>query len=80
MSAQPQNNPSAARKKRRRNPTSGLLKDVLETFSPPILEGSESDIAPEDLVYIGSYNWVDSQNPTIVVPGQWTSSLALPRF
>ena len=70
MSAQPSNNPPAARKKRKRNPTSGLLKEVLETLSPPILEGSERDIVPEDLVYIGSYNWVDSPSPTIVVPGQ----------
>ena len=78
MSAQPRNNGPAARKKRKYNPTSGLLKEVLEIISPPILEGSEGDVVPEDLVYIGSYNWVDSQNPTIVVPGQCGMSLSTP--
>ena len=65
MPAQPNKQPGA-RKKRKHNPASGLLKDMLETLSPPILDGSERDIAPEDLVYIGSYNWVDSPKPTIV--------------
>lgn len=54
----------------RHNITSGLLRNVLETLSLPILEGSEEDIVLEDLLYIGSYNWVDSVRPTIVVPGQ----------
>ena len=67
MSAQPPN--KGPRRKRKYNPTSGLIKDVLETLSPLTLEGSERDIVPEDLVYIGSYNWVDSPTPTIVVPG-----------
>ena len=80
MSTQPQNSLPAARKKRKRNPTSGLLKDVLETLSPPVLEGSERDIVPKDLVYIGSYNWVDSPNPTIIVPGQLISLSVSPRF
>ena len=67
MSAQPPN--KGSRRKRKYNPTSGLIKDVLETLSLPTLEGSERDIVPEDLVYIGSYNWVDSPNPMIIVPG-----------
>ena len=70
MSVQPPNKRSGGRKKHKYNPTSGLLKGVLEIISPPILEGSEKDIVPEDLVYIGSYNWVDSPKPTIIVPGQ----------
>ena len=69
MSTQPLARPSGTRKKNKHNPTSGLLKDVVETLSPPTLEGSERDVVPEDLVYIGSYNWVDSPNPTILVPG-----------
>ena len=52
------------------DPTSSLPEGVLETIPLPTLEGSEEDIAPKDLVYIGSYNWVDSPKPTIVVPGQ----------
>ena len=70
MSTQSPTRPSGAQRKNKHNPTSGLLEDVVETLSPPILEGSEGDVVPEDLAYIGSYNWVDSPNPTIVVPGQ----------
>ena len=62
MPAQPSSSRSAARKKRKHNPISGLPKDVLETLSTPTLEGSEGDIVPEDLVYIGSYNWVLSEH------------------
>ena len=69
MSTQPPTRGSGARKNRKRDPTSGLLKGVVETIPPPILEGSEKHIVPEDLIYIGSYNWVDSPNPTIIVPG-----------
>ena len=66
----PSKRPGAQRWKYNHDPTSGLLKGVLEALSPPILEGSERDIIPEDLAYIGSYNWVDSPKPTIIVPGQ----------
>ena len=59
-----------ARNNRSHDPTSGLLKGVVETIPPPILDGSEEHIVPEDLMYIGSYNWVDSPNPTMIVPGQ----------
>ena len=52
------------------DPTSSLPEGVLETIPLPTLEGSEEDIVPKDLIYIGSYNWVDSPKPTIVVPGQ----------
>ena len=51
------------------DPTSGLLKDVLETISPPMLEGSERYIIPENLISIGSYNWIEAPDPTILVPG-----------
>jgi hypothetical protein len=70
MATRPPTERSGSRKNRKRDPTSGLLKGVVETIAPPILEGSEKDIVPEDLTYIGSYNWVDSPNPTIIVPGQ----------
>jgi len=67
---QPKQDPTPGPPKQpKHDPTSGLLKDVLETFSPPVLEGSERYVVPEDLVYIGSYNWVETPNPTIIVPG-----------
>lgn len=70
MSVQPPNKLSEVRKKPEADPASGLPQGALETIPPFILEGSERDVVPENLVYIGSYNWVDSPNPTIVVPGQ----------
>jgi len=70
ISTQLPNKRPVSRKKHKRDPTPSLLKDVLETLSPPILEGSERDVILNDLVYIGSYNWVDSPKPTIVVTGQ----------
>lgn len=69
MSAKPLAKRPDGRDKRKYKPTSGLLEGVVETLSPPILDGSEKDVAPEDVVYIGSYNWVDRRNPTIIVPG-----------
>jgi len=69
MSTQPPQKRPGARKKRKYNPSSGLIKVVLETLSPPTLDGSERAIVLKDVVYIGSYNWVNSPNPTIVVPG-----------
>ena len=68
MYTRPPNQYYGARMKH--DPSSGLIQAVLETLSPPTLEGSERDIVPEDVVYVGSYNWVDSPNPTIIVPGQ----------
>ena len=52
-----------------RNDRCRLLYGVVETLSPPILYGSEKDVTPEDVEHIGSYNWIRSQRPTIVVPG-----------
>ena len=68
MYTQPPNKRFGAREKH--NPTEGLIEAVLETLSLPTLEGFERDIVPKDVVYLGSYNWVESQNPTIIVPGQ----------
>ena len=77
MSAQPPNRrPGAWGRKREYDPTSGLLDGVLVTLSPPIVEGHEKDITLEDLVYIGSYDWVETPEPTIIVPGQSTPLVA----
>lgn len=70
MSVEPLAKRPNARKKQKYNPTSSLVKGVVEILSPPTLDGSEMDAVPEDLVYIGSYNWVHLPSPTIVVPGQ----------
>jgi hypothetical protein len=48
---------------------SGLVKPPLKII-PPTLQGIESHIVPNDLKYIGSYNWIDASTSTIIVPGQ----------
>lgn len=67
---------SASRKKRlHRWMFHDLIQQPLETLSHPTLQGPEGHIAPRDLKYIGSYNWIDAPTPTIIVPGQ---SIVLP--
>ena len=68
--------PSTPRKERLyRRMFYDLIKQPLETVSPPALQGTERHIVPKDLKYIGSYNWIDAPTPTIIVPGQ---SIVLP--
>ena len=45
----------------------GLLPGVLSTIAKPRIGISKIDI--EDLKCIGSYNWTNESNPTIIVPG-----------
>jgi len=52
------------------DPTRGLVEGALEVIPPPTLDGSEEDTTPRDVTYIGSYNWVEAPEPTIIVPGQ----------
>jgi len=52
------------------DPTHDLVEGALEVLSPPTLDGSEEDTTPKDVTYIGSYNWVEAPEPTIIVPGQ----------
>ena len=42
-----------------------MSKPVLNHRSP------EQDIQPKNLTYIGSYNWIESTVPTIIVPGEF---------
>ena len=35
------------------------------------------DIQPKDLTYLGSYNWIESTVPSIVVPGEFEGSAIL---
>ena len=50
------------------DPSSGFTEPALGTLSPPTPEGPDIVLGAVD--YLGSYNWVDSEDPTIVVPGQ----------
>ncbi|TBU37634.1 anthranilate phosphoribosyltransferase [Dichomitus squalens] len=51
--------------------TEGLLSEPLRRFTLPSVprDGTAPSIQPENFKYLGSYNWLDSPNPTILVPG-----------
>ncbi|KAK0197777.1 hypothetical protein F5146DRAFT_1016706 [Armillaria mellea] len=53
-------------KKKKRAITDGLSADHIATLTVPLSTGKA---AIRDPKYIGSYNWVDSPSPTILVPG-----------
>ncbi|RDX48823.1 hypothetical protein OH76DRAFT_630773 [Lentinus brumalis] len=48
----------------------GLGRDAVRTLSKPSVDSSKGDpVKPEDVQYLGSYNWVEEVQPTIIVPG-----------
>jgi hypothetical protein len=49
----------------------GLIPDVLQTISKPSIPLNEPEVKIRNEEYIGSFDWVDAQTPTIVVPGQY---------
>ncbi|SJL11902.1 uncharacterized protein ARMOST_15316 [Armillaria ostoyae] len=53
-------------KKKKREITDGLSADPVTTLTVPLSTGK---VAIRDPKCIGSYNWVDSPSPTILVPG-----------
>ncbi|TFY79676.1 hypothetical protein EWM64_g4340 [Hericium alpestre] len=65
-----------------RNMDEGLLTDrPLETLSRPQTEAAatEDEVDIQNMTFLGSYNWVDSEEPTIIVPGsapQWADRKA----
>lgn len=48
----------------------GLLPSPVQTIEKPAACADADEIRVRDLKYIGSYNWVESQKPTIIVPGK----------
>jgi hypothetical protein len=42
---------------------------VIETIPPPPRPSALEDVPIENVQYVASYNWVDKEDPTIVVPG-----------
>jgi len=59
----------------------GLFRTSIQTVSKPTVSDIEVvNIQIGDLTYLGSYNWIDGERPTIIVPGsppQWKNK-ALP--
>jgi len=55
----------------------GLLPSTIQTIGKPLAMTDADEIALRDLKYIGSYNWVESEKPTIIVPGRsaWNSMM-----
>ncbi|TBU44042.1 hypothetical protein BD309DRAFT_959331 [Dichomitus squalens] len=48
----------------------GLHGEAIRTLSKPQVDPStEIAVRPENVKYIGSYNWVEEASPTIIVPG-----------
>ena len=43
--------------------------EVIETIPPPPRLSALEDLPIENVQYVASYNWVDKEDPTIVVPG-----------
>ena len=53
-----------------RDITQGLRKTPIRIFIKPVASVSPGEvIKPENVKYVGSYNWVDEPHPTIIVPG-----------
>ena len=57
----------------------GLNKESTEVISKPTLicRVREPDIQPKDLIYLGSYNWIEATVPSIIVPGEFWSPATL---
>ena len=55
---------------RDRDLMSGLHGEAIQAISKPQVDAASAVvIRPENVKYIGSYNWVDEASPTIIVPG-----------
>ena len=57
----------------------GLNKESTEVISRPVLryQTPEQDIQPKNLMYLGSYNWIEATVPSIIVPGEFGSPATL---
>ncbi len=50
----------------------GLPSIAIRTISKPQVDVSVGNaVKPEDVKYVGSYNWVEESTPTIIVPGAY---------
>jgi len=54
--------------------TDGLLSKPVQTISRPNVDPKAVDITITNLEYIGSYSWVKTSSPTIVVPGIYNNA------
>ena len=57
----------------------GLDTSRIETILAPAQPTAPDTVPIENVKYVASYNWVDTENSTIVVPGPGIHLLTLPR-
>lgn len=57
----------------------GIDKASTEVISKPSLDSraSEQDLQPKNLAFLGSYTWIESTVPSIIVPGEFGSPATL---
>jgi hypothetical protein len=48
----------------------GLFSTPLQTIAKLAANASDKEVEIKDLQYVGSYNWTDNIDPTIIVPGK----------
>lgn len=47
----------------------GLIMTPLKTIPVPEEDPDQDNVIVKDCTYIGSYNWIKREIPTIIVPG-----------
>jgi hypothetical protein len=52
----------------------GLFSKPVQTIGRPDVDPEAVDISITNLEYIGSYNWVKTSSPTILVPGIYNNA------
>ena len=52
-----------------KNILEGLYPSTIHSFEKPVDVPGSDDIVIDDVKYIASYSWVESTEPTILVPG-----------
>lgn len=53
-----------------RNILEGLSAEPTRSITKPEVDIDDDDIRIKNLKFVGSYNWIDSRKPTIIVPGE----------
>ena len=60
----------AAAEYRKRDIMDGLLPDIVQTIPKPVDIPGELGVEISDVEYVASYTWLDTNKPTIAVPGE----------
>jgi hypothetical protein len=49
----------------------GIEDTPIQTIAVPNADSEQEDVAVTNCKYIGSYNWIKGETPTILVPGNF---------